>query len=95
MKVIELSNELIINMLLENTNNEMIKSIGQLNTNIRRASAGAIIKPQLSTEKLNRSLLKKILKLATPAELEILATQFLSQNGFKVTKGITPEQEEL
>lgn len=88
MKIKELSTDLLIEMILENADvAEVSKSINKLNSNIRRASKGVRIKPQITDEVLNRALLKKILKLASPAELEILATQFLGQRGLKVVKG--------
>lgn len=88
MKLNSMRNELLITLLIEQDGVEVMKAAGKLNSNIRRASKGGMIKPKLSSDKLNRALLKKILKLASPAELEILATQFLSQKGFKVTRGI-------
>lgn len=84
----DLKNDFLIDLIIESEDNSIImKSVAKMNTNIRRSTKGARIKPQIESGKINRAILKKILKLATPAELEILATQFLGKNGLKVAKG--------
>ena len=41
----------------------------------------------ISSGDVSRARLKKVLKLLTPAEIELLSTQFLGKHGLKIKKG--------
>jgi len=90
MKLDNLNNELIIELLSEGNTDDIMKSVRKMNINIIKSQNGAIIKPQLSTDVVDRATIKRILRLVNPAELEIIVSQFLGQRGLKIVKGNTP-----
>jgi hypothetical protein len=91
MKLNNLHHEMMIDLVLsEGDTSSVMRSIKDLNINIARASNGSRIQPALTSGDVDRSVIRKILRMVTPAELEIIVTQFLGQNGLKVTKGRLP-----
>lgn len=88
-KLQNLNNELVIEMLSEGDTTSIMQSIRKMNININKTMSGARIQPQLTQGDVDRATIKRILKLVTPAELEIIVSQFLGQYGLKVTKGKT------
>lgn len=90
MKLGNLNNELVIELLSEGNTADIMKSVRKMNINIIKTQNGAIIKPQLSTDVVDRATVKRILRLVNPAELEVIVSQFLGQRGLKIARGISP-----
>ena len=84
MNLIELNNMIIIEQLLALDENQ----IADINMNIRKVAKGTRIQPTSDNGglKFSRAKLMRILKLADPATIEMLAMKFLADKGYKVTR---------
>lgn len=57
-----------------------------INKNIKSAQRGGVIAPDEDTSEFSIQKLKKILALADPATIEVIAIQYLADKGYKVVK---------
>lgn len=89
MKVRDLNTELLIEAVLATGDDAsgIMNSIRKMNINIAKSAMGARIKPEITQGDVDRATIKRVLKLVSPAELEIIVSQFLGQHGLKVSKG--------